>query len=184
MVAAVIGPEGGSLSCKAGASVVFPAGALSEKSTVTIQPIANTKLPIQDGVDLLPNSAFDITIAGADGRAVGSLSAPAEFTLNLGKDRLLPGTKLYQVQGSSLVEVPNVKTQGNKLIVTLDSFSRIVAGVPAPTTAKSGRSVLPFILAAVVVVLAMIVMVVLGGIFRPRRQRVVVTRRPPRSRYR
>jgi hypothetical protein len=43
---------------------------------------------------------------------------------------------------------------------------------------------LPFVLAAIVVLIVMIAMIVLGGMFRPRRHRIITNRRTQRPRYR
>lgn len=184
MVAALVGPEGGSLSSPAGASIEMPEGALPDVSTVSIQPVSDSKLPTQAQVDLVPSSAFDISIAGPDGRAIESLSQPAEFRIELDDEEMRDGVRLYRVEGAELVPLANTRIDGNELVIAVTSASRIVAGVPSPSSSGTSRRLLPFLLAAVVVVLVLIGMVVLGGMFRPRRQRVVVTRRPPRQRSR
>ena len=181
-VSSQIGPDGGPLESPFGASLDVPAGALTEVSTVSIQPVADTKLPVQEQVDLIPGSGFDISIAGPDGRAIEQIAEPAEFRIEIDEDQMSEGVRLYRVDGSELVALPNTRIDGNELVITVSSASRIVAGVPSPTSANPTRGALPFILAAVVVVIVLVGMVVLGGMFRPRRQRVVVTRRPPRQR--
>jgi hypothetical protein len=185
-VASLVGPSGGTLSSPLGATLIVPEGALTEISTVSIQPVSDTKLPVQNQVDLVANSAFDITIAGPDGRAIESISEPAELRIEIDEDEMREGMQVYRVDGSELTPLNNTRIEENSLVFTFDEFSRFVAGVPTPTEPGSSRSLVPFALAAGVVVLVMLGMVVLGGMFRPRRQRVVTTRRPPsqRSRYR
>lgn len=185
MAATIVGPEGGSLSSSRGATVVIPAGTLSEPATLSILPVAGTKLPVQDGVELIPDSGFDVSIAGPNGLALDQeLVPPAELRIDLGEDGMREGARIYRVQGSTLVPLANTRIEGNTLVITVDRFSRFVAGVPTTVQGTRNRSLLPFILAAVVVVLVMIGMIVLGGMFRPRRQRIVVSRRPQRQRSR
>jgi hypothetical protein len=183
-VASLVGPEGGTLSSPLGATLIVPEGALTETSTVSIQPVSDTKLPAENEVDLVPRSGFDVTLAGPDGRAIENISKPAELRIELDEQHVQEGVRLYRVEGSELVVLPNTRIDGNTLVTTVDQFSRFVAGMPAPAAASNSRNFLPFALAGIVVVLVMIGMIVLGGMFRPRRQRVVMTRRPPRQRSR
>jgi hypothetical protein len=167
-----------------GAVIEIPAGALKEPSTVTIIPVTDTKMPVQDGVELIPASGYDVTIAGPDGRAIDySLLKTAQFSVKITQDAVRSGMKLYRVEGTSLVPLSNTRIEGNVLSVSIDGFSRFVAGVPAPATAGTNRNLLPFVLAAVVAIFAMVVMIVLGGMFRPRRHRVITNRRAT-GRYR
>ena len=50
MAASMIGPEGGTLPSPLGASLVVPEGALEEASTVSLLPVADTKLPVRADV--------------------------------------------------------------------------------------------------------------------------------------
>jgi hypothetical protein len=164
--------------------VSIPEGALTDASTLSIQPVPDTKLPAQDGVDPISNSAFDVTLAGPDGRAIAKLLKPADLRIELDKDRMKDGARIYRVEGTQLIALPNSRIEGNALVVSVDQFSRFVVGVPSTVQGSQNRSLVPFILAAIVVILVMLAMIVLGGMFRPRRQRVVVSRRPTRTRYR
>jgi hypothetical protein len=185
MAATIVGAEGGTLSSSRGATVIIPAGALSEPATLSIVPVASTKLPVQNGIELIPDSAFDVSIAGPNGFAiVDALAQPAELRIDLGEDGMREGARIYRVQGSSLESLANTRIEGNTLVITVDRFSRFVVGIPSTVQGSSNRSLFPFVLAAVIVVLVMIAMIVLGGMFRPRRHRVVASRRPPRQRSR
>jgi hypothetical protein len=99
-------------------------------------------------------------------------------------DGLPEGARIYRLQGGSLVPAANTRIEGDELVISVDRFSRFVVGTPVEVQAGRARSLLPFILAAIVVVLVMIAMLVLGGMFRPRRQRSVMSRRPPSQRTR
>jgi hypothetical protein len=183
-VAAVIGTEGGSLTSPGGVTVNIPAGALTAPSTITIQPLSDSKVPATNGVEVVRGTAFDVTVAGADGRAIEQLSEPVEVRVQLDEDVIEDGARLYQANGGALSAMPNVRIEGNELVVTVTTVTRMVAGRSVTVTATGQRNVLPFILAAIVVIFAMIVMIVLAGMFRPRRQRIITNRRPTRTRHR
>ena len=183
-VAMVMSADGGTLPSPQGVTVVIPPGALAGQSTITIQPVTDSKLPTGNGVQLVRNSAFDVTVAGADGRAIEELQAPAEIRVQLDESLVEQGVRLYEVDGATLRLLPNTVIEGDELVVSLTSFTRIVAGKPVTVTATAKRNVLPFILAAVVVIIALVAMTVLAGMFRPRRQRIITNRRPTRTRHR
>ena len=184
MVATIIGPEGGVLPCPAGAEIEVPPGALKEPSTVTIVPISNSKLPVQNAVELIPDTGFDVTFAGPDGRAIDyALLEKAEFHIKLDEEAIRTGTKLYLVDGAALVPLSGTRIDGETLSVSIDGYARLVAGIPAPVNAGTTRNVGRYVAAAAVGVIAMIVMVVLFGMFRPRRHRIITNRRTTRSRY-
>jgi hypothetical protein len=186
MVAAIMGAQGGTLQSPRGAVLSVPEGALNEPATVSILPVADTSLPTSASVELIPETGFDITVAGPDGRAVERLAQSAELRITVGDAVERAGIKIYRIDGSGLVAQSNTRIEGEDLVISVDRFSRFVAGVPLSSQAASERSLLPFALAAGVVVFVLIAMVLVGGMVRPRRQRVVVSRRPPRghSRYR
>lgn len=183
-VASVMGVDGGTLTSPQGVTLIVPPGALAGQSTITIQPVTDTKLPTGNGVQLVRNTAFDVTVAGADGRAIDKLLAPAEVRVQLDEALVEQGVRLYEVDGSTLRQLPDTVIEGDELVVSLTSFSRIVAGKPVPVTATAKRNVLPFILAAVVVMILLVVLTLLAGMFRPRRQRIITNRRPTRTRHR
>jgi len=183
-VASVMGVDGGTLTSPQGVTLIVPPGALAGQSTITIQPVTDTKLPTGNGVQLVRNTAFDVTVAGADGRAIDKLLAPAEVRVQLDEALVEQGVRLYEVDGSTLRQLPDTVIEGDELVVSLTSFSRIVAGKPVPVTATAKRDVLPFILAAVVVMILLVVLTLLAGMFRPRRQRIITNRRPTRTRHR
>jgi hypothetical protein len=185
LVAKLIGPEGGLLVCPSGAQVEIPAGALRESSTVTIDPVPDSKISARGGVEIIPNSGFDVTIAGPDGRAIDyELGERATLTITLPEEAAVSGMRLYRFEGSALVALPNTRIEGNVLSATVSEFSRFVVGVPAPAATGTNANLKKFVLAAFVLLLGMIAVVILGGMFRPRRQRVITNRRTNRTRYR
>jgi hypothetical protein len=180
MVAQTIGPEGGDLHCPSGtgASLVIPPKALKEPSTVTIRPVADRKLPSSSTVELISGTAFDVTIATANGESVEKLGAPATLTITLPKDTDQPNLTLYRVAGTRLEPLSNVQIDGAKVSVPLNRFSRIVAGVPAPSApASSTRDPMPFILAALGFVVVLMAIFAFGSVLLRRRARIVTPRR-------
>ncbi|MCC6790580.1 MAG: hypothetical protein IT336_02790 [Thermomicrobiales bacterium] len=183
MAATIFGPDGGTLRSVKGATVVIPPGALGEQATLSIQPVADTKFQTQEGLELVPGSGFDVTIAGPNGVALESeLSPPAELRIEI--EDIPDGARIYRLNGNVLVAAANTRIEGNELVISVDRFSRFVVGFPVEVQGGRTRSLMPFILAALVVVLVMIAIVVVGGMFRPRRHRVVMSSRPPRQRSR
>lgn len=185
MVAQTIGPGGGTLESPLGISVTIPEGALEESVTLSIQPVGDAKLPPASGVQVLSSTGFDVAMAASDGVALTEpLRKPAEVRIAVDGDAG-EQARLYRVDGARMTALANTRHEDGALVVSVTEFSRFVAGVPATASVETRRNVLPFVLAAVVVILVMVGMVLFGGMIRPRRQRIVVTRRPSaRSRYR
>jgi hypothetical protein len=189
MVAQVIGPEGGDLRCPSGsgAMLTIPPAALKEPSTVTIRPVADGKLPVSSSVDLVAGTAFDITIASANGESVEHLDAPATLTIALPKGAADPNLMLYRVSGTQLEPLSGVSVDGATISVPLNGFSRIVAGLPTPSApASTTQDPMPFVLAALGFVVALMAIFALGSVLLRRRPRTVTPRRtlPGRARIR
>lgn len=188
-VAQTIGPEGGELRCPSGDGVTLsiPAGSLKEPSWVTIRPVGAQELPASSAVNLVAGTAFDVTVALANGQSVDKLGAPATLSLTLPRNSANPHLILYRVAGTGLEPLSNVKVNGNTVSASLTKASRIVAGLPAPSAAAStSRDPKPFLLAAVGAVVTLAVIFALGSILLRRRPRTVTPRRvlPSRARVR
>jgi hypothetical protein len=184
MMAQTIGPNGGSLASPLGITVVIPKGALNETVTLSIQPIGETKIPTASDVQLVGANGFEVAIAGSNGVAITDpLQRPAEVRIAVDKGTNA-SAQVYEVEGGRLIPLTNTRREQNELVISVTELSQYVAGVPVAATVSTKRHLLPFVLAAVVVLMVLLAMVVLGGIFRPRRQRIVVTRRPQRKTFR
>lgn len=187
MVAQVIGPEGGDLRCPSGtgAVLVVPPQALKEPSTVTIRPIADTKLPTHPDISLVPGTAFDLTIAAANGESVDKLGSPATLTITLPKAAAKPNLMIYRVTGTRLEAMSSASVNGTTISVPLNRFSRVVAGLPAPSAPTSTtRDPMPFILAALGFVVALMAIFAAGSHLLRQRPRTVSPRRAVPSRVR
>jgi hypothetical protein len=179
MVAQVIGPEGGQLMCPSGATAMLtvPADVLEEPSTITIRPIADSKLPTDSGIRLLSGTAYDVTVANTSGKSVDNLSEPAILKIALPDANAASGAKLYRVAGGRLLQM-NSKIEGNAISAPMEEFSRVVVGIPeTAAVASTSNDAKPFIIAAVGFVLAMIVLVTVGSMFLKSRPRIVTTGR-------
>jgi hypothetical protein len=136
---------------------------------------------------LVEGTAFDVTVALANGESVDKLDAAATLTINLPKDSADPKLMLYRVAGTSLEPLSNVKVDGETISVPLRNASKIVAGLPAPSaSASTSRDPMPFVLAALGIVVALMAIVAVGGVLLRRRPRTVTPRRgmPSRARVR
>src|SRR5207248_7920024 len=79
VVEAVIGPGGGSLGLPDGsATLTFPAGSVSESTTVRIE---RTTAPPVPASQQLASSAVDLTARTAAGNPVATFAAPVDITL-------------------------------------------------------------------------------------------------------
>lgn len=182
MVSSVIGPEGSTLESPSGMTVRIPADSVAGPSTLTIQPVAMIKLPESAAVEFVADTGYEVTIAGENGRAITKLGKRATIRIPVDQAAIDAGAKLYKVDGLQVTAVDDSKINGDMVEARVDAFGRYVVGIPQAAPAASSRRLLPFILAAVVVLVALTAMVILGGIFRPRRQRVVInSRRPART---
>ena len=152
MVSQVIGPEGGQLSCPTGATITIPAGALAQLATVTLRPVANSKLPAGASVDLLPGTAFDITVAAMDGKSIDGFDKPAQFSVALGSDKWRTGTTLYAVDGVEFAPLSNVILRGDSVSAPVNKLSRYVAGVPVKATVSAKRSMAKIVMAGAALV--------------------------------
>jgi hypothetical protein len=181
MVAQVIGPEGGQLSHPAGATIVIPAGALKDESTVTIMSIEDTNLPVSDRVDFVPQTGFDIAIADATGRPIETLAKPATLKVTLKPDQWRRGTVLYWINASKPEILSDVQLTDAAVSAPLDHFSRFAAGVPI-TGSESSNRLLYVIAAAVALVIIAVCYAVFAGSRRHRTLSVGPRRLPARNR--
>jgi hypothetical protein len=188
-VAQTIGPEGGELRCPSGsgATLSVPAGSLKEPSWITIRPMDERDLPTPPSIKLLAGTAFDVTVALANGESVEKLGVPATLTITLPKDAAKANLMLYRVAGTRLEPLSNVKVEGNTISAPLTKVAKIVAGVPTPAAAAStGRDSMPFILVALGIIVALMALFAAGSVLLRRRPRTVTPRRgfPTRARVR
>lgn len=186
MVAQTIGPEGGALNCPhgSGALLSIPAQALSEPSTVIIKPVPDTKMPTSSRVSWVSGTAFDITIASANGESVTKLLAPATLNITLPADAIKAGVTLYRVVGARFEPLDNVTIQGNTVSGQFTNFSRVVAGTTTQTVSGTTRDPTPFILAALGFVISLVVIFAIGTALVRRRPRAVTPRRVVHGRAR
>jgi hypothetical protein len=175
MVAQVIGTEGGQLSHPAGATIIIPAGALEDDSTVTIMSIEDSNLPVSDRVDFVPQTGFDIAIADATGRPIETLAIPATLKVTLSPNQWRRGTVLYWINESKPEVLSDVQFTDASISAPLDHFSRFVAGVPI--TGSEGSNWLMYLIAAVV---ALVIVGVCYGFFSASRRRRTLSVGPRR----
>ncbi len=184
MVALEIGPEGGQLSCPAGATIVVPPGALKEPAVVAIRPVADSKLPRSSRVRLLQGTGFDVTFASATGESIGHLLKPASLTVNL-PGQAQQGVTLYRVTGTGLQALSGVAVSESSARVSLSQSVRLVAGVPAPAVQQgNGRDSLPFILGGLGFLTFLSVVMLLSSAVLRARPKAVMPRRTAPSRVR
>ncbi|HEY7035881.1 MAG TPA: hypothetical protein VH482_31390 [Thermomicrobiales bacterium] len=188
-VAQTIGPGGGELQCPlaSGATLSIPAGALKEPSWVTIRPLGDREVPTSSSVTLVDGTAYDVTVALANGESVDKLAAPATLTISVPKRSTDRRLMLYRVSGTRLEPLSGVKVEGDTISAQLSNASKVVAGLPAPSApAATTRDPMPFILAALGIVVALMAVFAVAGVVLRRRPRTVTPRRgiPSRARVR
>ncbi len=176
LVAAVIGPGGGSLASPAGASISIPAGALGEAATVTIRPVNDGKVFAPAGMELVPGTTFDITLAAASGRGISQLAKPARLVIALGDEQWREGCRIFTVDGSSFTALEGGSADRTAVSADVTHFSRFTVAVPGAQTG-SGNPTMLFVILAVAAVLAMVVATTLAGLMRRRRPRTIGRRR-------
>jgi hypothetical protein len=184
LVAKEIGPSGGELTnSDFGVRIEVPEGTFEDMTSVTLQPVPDNQVPLQSGLSLVPDSAFDISFAQLNGRAVELGDKSANVQVDLG-DRWQDNATLYQLINGQATPLDDVSVSGSTLAIEIDGPMRLVAGVPAASAASSDRGLVPFILIALV---AVIVLIVAGSVLtslRGRRPRTVPTRRTSSNRGR
>ncbi|MGH2532694.1 MAG: hypothetical protein ACRDJW_10365 [Thermomicrobiales bacterium] len=177
LVSRVIGPEGGELVNPVGATLTVPAGALTEDATVTIVPVADTKLPVVADVDFVPGSAFDVTVATATGQSVEQLLEPASLRIDVPREQWRDGMTLYRIEGMAATSIDGATHDDAGVWAETDHFSRFVAGLPIATESDR-RDPLPFIIAALGILAVLLLIVGYVTAQRGRRPRAIT----PRSR--
>lgn len=179
LISQVIGAEGGELVTPGGATVRIPPGAFAGPSTLTIRPVADGKLPVRAGIDLVPGTGFDITVASADGRAMETLAKPATLTIALDPKKRREGTRLYWINGSTLEGVGNATMTDVGVSASVSHFSRYVAGVPLPTTVAPARDWFKLGLLGLGAMFVLMIGALVAGSSRRRRHRHVRPRATP-----
>ena len=129
-VVALVGPAGGQVVHRAGAILTVPAGVLRRESTVTVRPVADSALPASAGTDLIPGTAFDVTVVGADGQMVERLDRAVTLRLALSAAGWRDGTVLIWVDGSALRPMDGSALDDGGVSAPLRHFSQFAAGVP------------------------------------------------------
>ncbi len=142
-VAATMGPEGGTLISPAGATLTVPPGVFTVPVTIRIRPVPDSWLPVSENVDLVPGTAFDVTVSGAAGAPVPQLTGPAELSLRLSTDVQPSETAIYRVDQERLQRLDGSLLRRDTVAAPLDHFSRFVAGAPV----DDGRTLLPWLIA-------------------------------------
>jgi hypothetical protein len=176
LVALEIGPAGDTLSSPYGVQINVPEGTFQDMTSVTLQPVADSQVPLQAAVRLVPESAFDISFAQMNGRAMSLGDKSATVSVDLSQ-RWTNGATAYELVNGQAVEIKGVSTEGSVLTFDINRPMRIVAGVPSVPVAASSRSLVPFIIIALVSVILLIIAVSVLTSLRGRRPRTVVTRR-------
>jgi hypothetical protein len=183
LVALEMGPAGGSLNSPYGVQIVVPENTFSDTTSVTLQPVADNQVPLQAGVSLVPESAYEISFAKLNGRGINLGDKEVTVRVDLG-ERWADGATLFQLVNGQATPLRNVKVDGTALEGKINGPTRVVAGVPTAQIAGGSRSLVPIVIVALV---AVILLIVAGSILislRNRRPRTVATRRTLGSRGR
>jgi hypothetical protein len=106
-----------------------------------LRPVADSKLPARATVDLLADTAFDVTIAAMDGRAIDGLKKPALFSIALPTEKWRSGATIYSVDGVAMEPLAHVTLTGDSVSAPVERVSRYVAGVPVNPEMSTKRSV-------------------------------------------
>ena len=156
LAALVIGPVGGVLTCPFGVQVAVPEGALTDETSVTVQPVPDSQLTIQQTVRYVPESAYDLAFAQMDGRGITLGEKSARVTIDL-QDRFAEGATVYQLNDGVPTRIEGVEVKGTTLSFDTSGPMQFVAGVPVQATAAQSRNLVPLIVLALLAVIVMIV---------------------------
>lgn len=188
MVAMLMDSSGGTLACPSGATAVVPPGAIPGEATVTIAPVADTKLPETPGVTLVPGTAFDLTFNRADGRAVEDLEAPVSLTIALKSAQTGQGARIYRVSGMELSPLDVTHSDSGSVSAEVRSYGRLVVGVPDPVAqASAGIDINPFLIGGFGVLALLCAGLLFSRGLQRKKTRMIPVRRPiasSRVRYR
>ncbi len=158
LVALEIGPSGGVLTCPFGVAVNVPEGALTDTTSVTVKPVPDSQLQIQQLVRYVPESGFDLAFAQMDGRGITLGEKSARVSLDL-QDRFVDGATLYQMVNGVPTKIDEVEIEGTTLSFDASGPMRVVAGVPIQATQAQSRNLVPLIVLALLAVIILIVMI-------------------------
>jgi hypothetical protein len=185
MVAQLMSVEGGTLACPAGATAVVPPGAIPGEATVTISPVADTKIPPVEGVTVVPGTAFDLTFSGPDGRSIDGLERPISLTIALKSASSDRGAKIFRVDGASLMPMELTHADSGSVSTEITNYGRVVVGIPDPVVASAATMDLNLFLIGGFGALALVSAGLLfsRGLQR-KKPRMIPTRRPAQSRVR
>ena len=131
MVALSMGRPGGTLENPAGARIIVPRDALSDQTTVMLQPVSDHDLPEIAGISLVPGTAFDVSFSAADGMAAAALQAPAHLTIALDSASSDTGARIYRIDGAAAEPMPVIDADQGSVTTEVNEHSRFVVGVPA-----------------------------------------------------
>jgi hypothetical protein len=183
LVALEMGPAGGPLNSPYGVQILVPENTFTDTTSVTLQPVADNQVPLQPGISLVPESAYDISFAKLNGRGIDLGDKEVTVRVDLG-ERWADGATLFQILNGQATPLKNVKVDGTVLEGQINGPTRVVAGVPRAPIAGSSRNLVPIVIVALV---AVILLIVAGSVLislRGRRPRTVATRRTLGSRGR
>jgi hypothetical protein len=175
LAALEIGPQGAVLSSPYGVDVSVPEGALKDTTSVTLQPVSDGKLVLQQTVRYVPESAFDLAFAQMDGRGTTLGDKSATVTIDLG-DRYVDGATVYQLVEGVPTKISGVKVDGTKLSFSASGPMRFVAGVPVETAAAQSRNLVPLIVLALLAVIVMIVAITVLTSLRSKKAPTIANR--------
>lgn len=183
LVALEIGPAGGQLDSSFGVQIIVPEGTFDDVTSVTVQPVPDNQVPLQTGIRLVPDSAFDISFAQLNGRGVNLGDKNATVRIDLG-DRWTDGASVFQLVDGQARQLGGVSASGSVLELEIGEPMRLVAGVPNQQVAATNRSLVPFVIIALI---AVILLLVAGSVLislRGRRTPTVANRRRSTNRHR
>lgn len=183
LVALEIGPAGGQLDSSFGVQIIVPEGTFDDVTSVTVQPVPDNQVPLQTGIRLVPDSAFDISFAQLNGRGVNLGDKNATVRIDLG-DRWTDGASVFQLVDGQARQLGGVSASGSVLELEIGEPMRLVAGVPNQQVAATNRSLVPFVIIALI---AVIMLLVAGSVLislRGRRTPTVANRRRSTNRHR
>ncbi len=184
MVALSMGKTGGTLENPAGARIIVPRDALTDQTTVMLQPVSDHDLPTIAGITLISGTAFDVAFSAADGMAAEPLASPAQLTIALDSAGSDAGARIYRIDGSVAQPMPVVDSDQGSVTTEVSEISRYVVGVPSAAVVGSTRSFNPFIVGGLsLIALVSAGLLISQGLSR-RKTRIIPVRRPMPSRVR
>ncbi len=184
LLAIEISNQGGRLANPQGATIVVPPGAFEDATTVMLQPVDDSTLPVQSGVSFVPGTAFAVTFSDSDGKAVQDLLAPATLSLAMRSGPTGQGARIYEIAGDRVRPLPLASEDNGSVSAEIDTIAQYVVGVPAPTVAGTTSSVNPFIIGGLGLIALLSAGLLISRGFQRRKTRFVPVRKPSTSRVR